>query len=366
MAHLPFDFADGQTFPDGNGYEQYSSGSGRSTRRLQQVIAPSANSPFAPPTFCSKQVPFPYPYILPFKSVDWLRGRVVTPVKAMSGNCSNSFAYVAAALAESTMFIEGYNGTARDISEAQLMECFPGSSCTQGGSVHVLLNYLACNGVAAVGSSNGAQLGAYPSAAVDAGRPGPCAVGKFSPVRTGITGWAFVPSNESAFAQALSKTPIKVSVDASILQSYRAGYLGCNVLSGVANHAILAVGYNYQVRAGAPPPGSNDNFTFFAGPSYWMLKNSWGIQGSVDGYVYVRKGCEKATPLGMLLNRGVMPIWNQTESYRVGRLQCANDTNVNQGCGQDLLLRLSSYCAGVADYLPSGLTNNCSCSCIPT
>lgn len=336
-----------------------------SQRRLQQLITPSSSYPGAPPAFCSKQVAFPYQYILPFKSVDWLRGRVVRPVQTMSGKCNNSFAYVAAALAESTMLIEGYNGTAQDISEAHIMECFPGGSCTRGGYVHVVLNYLACNGVAAAGSSSSKQYGAYPSSAVDAGTPGQCAAGKYLPVRTGVSGWAFVPNNEYAFSQALSKTPIKVSVDASVLQNYRAGYLGCNLLSSTANHAMLAVGYNYQVRAGAPPPGSSANYTFFAGPSYWMLKNSWGLQGSVDGYVYVRKGCEQATPLGMMLNRGVMPLRNQSESYRIGQLQCTNDTNTNQGCGQDLLLRLAGYCAGVDDYLPAGLNTNCSCSCIP-
>jgi hypothetical protein len=255
----------------------------------------------------------------------------------------------------------------QDISEQQLMECFPGSSCSRGGTVHVLLNYLACNGVAAVGSTYSGSFGTYPAggnAAAD--YSGKCSDGRYQPVVTGIKGWAWVPSSEFALGQALSRTPAKVSVDASILQTYRAGYLGCNIMSQIANHAILLVGYNNQVRAGPPPAGSAQNFTFYNGTEYWMLKNSWGSYGSVDGFVYITKGCPRATPLGMLVNRPVIPTWNQTESYKIGRLECKNETQANDNCSKELLLQLAGYCAGVDDFNPTPQNNSCACSCIPT
>jgi hypothetical protein len=81
------------------------------TRRLQQQVLPSG--PFTPDAFCSKQMAFPYSKLLPFQAVDWLRAGAVRGPKAQPSNCSNSFAFVAAALAESTMAMQGYNGSAQ-------------------------------------------------------------------------------------------------------------------------------------------------------------------------------------------------------------------------------------------------------------
>jgi transposase len=88
------------------------------TRKLHQQVLPAA--PFTPEPFCSKQVPFPYSKLLPFQAVDWLRAGAVRGPKAQPSNCSNSFAFVAASLAESTMAMQGYNGSAL-VSLAHLM-----------------------------------------------------------------------------------------------------------------------------------------------------------------------------------------------------------------------------------------------------
>jgi hypothetical protein len=274
------------------------------------------------------------------------------------------------------MRLQGYNGSATNISEEHLMACFKAAgSCTTGGTVHTLLNALACNGVAATGRQFGAAPGAYPTdgrAGGAAAYGATCATGKYSPVRTGITGWAWVPANEFALAQALSRTPAKVSVDAALLQLYRAGYLPCAARSSVAGTALLAVGYNTRVRAAPAQPGSSAPFTYFNGSEYWMLRTSWGGLGSVDGYVYVTKGCVGGAPLGLMVNRGVIPIWNQTRAAEIGRLQCvapgagAVSVPSSSTCNADALLRLSAFCAGVPDLHPEPRDANCSCSCVPT
>ena len=339
-----------------------SSSSSSSGRALQQAFT-QAN------LACSKQLPWLFGRDRPMMSVDWLRQGVVPAGVREQSNCSNSFAFVTAALAESTMALLGYTGSVKRISEAQLMACMPDSSCSRGATVHVLLNSLACNGFAAAASGPNAFPVKESWKAVE--KPSICDAGDFNPVEAGITGWSFVPPEERAFAQALSRTPIKVSVDATMLQSYRAGFIGCNVRSRIANHALLAVGYSQRVRATEVPGlngGGQRNFTFYTGGSYWMLRNSWGLQGSVDGYVYVAKGCGagNTAPLGLLANRGVMPFFNASQTYGVGRLQCyfPGDTP-DPGCKADLLLKLSSFCAKVPDYMPLKVKTNCSCSCIP-
>jgi hypothetical protein len=338
------------------------------SRRLQQVTLTSPTPP--PYFFCSKEVPFPYGNVTAFTSVDWLRAGIITPAR-FQGNCSNSFAFVTAALVEAAMALQGYNGTVQEISESHLMECYPHASCTKGGTVHVLLNYLACNGFAAVGNSMGNSFGAYPRVRTGtaADFSGKCATGQYHPVETGINAWSFVPATEADLQRAVSRVPAKVSVDASLLQTYRAGFIGCNALSSVANHAMIAVGYNFQAFPQPAPPGTPpQQLNFTRGAAYWMLKNSWGTQGSVDGFVYLARSCAKAAPLGLMLNRGVIPLWNQTEAFRVGKLQCEQDPQVNGQCldNKALLLQLASFCAGVPDFLPLRERTNCSCSCIPS
>jgi len=339
-----------------------SSSQGLRGRQLQQMFQTQTAA-------CSRQVPWRFGLDTPMLSVDWLRQGVVPAGVRDQGNCSNSFAFVAAALAESTMALLGYTGSASRLSEAQLMACVPGANCSRAGTTHVVLNSLACNGFAAADAGTGAFPLSDPEKATN--KPNLCSAGDFSPVRTGIIGWSFVPPTELAFAQALSRTPIKVAVDATILQTYRAGFVGCNVKSSVANHAILAVGYSQRVRATQSPQAARSgqrSFAFVTGGEYWMLRNSWGTLGSVDGYVYVAKGCGSGNvaPLGLLANRGVMPMFNASSTYGVGRLQCyfPGDTP-DPGCDKNLLMKLSSFCARVDDFLPLKARTNCSCSCLP-
>jgi hypothetical protein len=343
-------------------------------RQLQQAFP-------VPGTACAKQVPWPFGKDKPMASVDWLRAGVVQPGLRDQSNCSNSYAFVAAGLAEATMALLGYNGSAARVSEAQLMACLPDANCSRGATTHVLLNSLACSGFAAAASGPDA----FPISDLQeaAATPAACAAGNYAPVRTGITGWTFVPQTELAFAQALSRAPIKVAVDATILQSYRAGFIGCNVKSAIANHAMLAVGYSQRVRVSGGDSGSSSGgaaavrrtssssargFKFYVGGEYWMLRNSVGSSGSVDGYVYVAKGCGQGNvaPLGLLSNRGVMALFNASDTASVGRLQCAfPGEQPEPGCSKELLLKLTSFCARVAEPFPLRSRTNCSCSCIP-
>ncbi|CAI6011874.1 unnamed protein product, partial [Closterium sp. NIES-65] len=66
--------------------------------------------------------------------------------------------------------------------------------------------------------------------------------------------------------------------------------------TGLLDHVMLAVGYNYVV------PGSAQN--------YFILKNSWGPNWGENGYMKIRMEGDAFGTCGMLVNRGLYPVVN--------------------------------------------------------
>ncbi|CAI5459431.1 unnamed protein product [Closterium sp. Yama58-4] len=70
--------------------------------------------------------------------------------------------------------------------------------------------------------------------------------------------------------------------------------------TGLLDHVMLAVGYNYD------SPGSWNN--------YFILKNSWGAQWGEGGYMRIRMEGDAFGTCGMLVNRGLYPVVNVPQS----------------------------------------------------
>ena len=64
----------------------------------------------------------------------------------------------------------------------------------------------------------------------------------------------------------LQKGPITVAVDASSMQHLKGEFQYDDGCSTQTNHAVLLVGWNEK---------------------YWIIKNSWGTDWGVDGYLYL-------------------------------------------------------------------------------
>lgn len=95
-----------------------------------------------------------------------------------------------------------------------------------------------------------------------------------------IQSFVNVPVNDEAqLALAVAKQPVAVGVEANqaIFHNYRSGILSgdCGQL---VDHAVLVVGYT---------------------PEYWIVKNSWGTQWGMKGYVNIQRNAPGAGPKGM-------------------------------------------------------------------
>lgn len=88
-------------------------------------------------------------------------------------------------------------------------------------------------------------------------------------------------NREDLLVSYLSKSPVSVALNALSWQYYVGGIISqCDNSMASLNHAVEIVGYQFGVNP------------------YYILKNSWGTNFGIDGYVYVAIGnneCGKCT-----------------------------------------------------------------------
>jgi len=81
--------------------------------------------------------------------------------------------------------------------------------------------------------------------------------------------------DEQGLENQLQTSPISICIDAEPFQDYTSGVIQSNCSNDPAkiDHCIQLVGYN---NGGSP--------------TYWIVRNSWGTDWGLAGYVYVGKG----------------------------------------------------------------------------
>jgi C1A family cysteine protease len=101
-----------------------------------------------------------------------------------------------------------------------------------------------------------------------------------------ISSYKDVSQTEDALQAAVTQQPVSVAIEADqvAFQFYKDGVLtgkcGTNL-----DHGVLAVGYG------------TDN-----GTQYWKVKNSWGADWGMSGYVLIEKGkAQKGGQCGILM-----------------------------------------------------------------
>ncbi|XP_059438997.1 low-temperature-induced cysteine proteinase-like [Corylus avellana] len=195
-------------------------------------------------------------------TLDWRNKGIVTPIKDQ-GSCGSCWAF------SSTGAIEGINaldtGDLISLSEQELVDCDSTNEGCEGGYMDYAFEWVISNGGIDTESD-------YPYTGVD----GTCNTTKEGNKAVSIDGYEDVGESDSALLCATVQQPISVGIDGSTwdFQLYTSGiYDGdCSGDPDEIDHAVLIVGY-----------GSED------GEDYWIVKNSWGTEWGMEGYIYIRR-----------------------------------------------------------------------------
>lgn len=247
--------------------------------------------PLGVPYECDSEVAFPYGGTTPPAAKDWrsIDGvSYVTDVRSQA-SCGSCASFAATAALETHVAwryaTKGFTAANVDLSEQDHLECTEGDQC-EGWLPSYYLDRAVCRGVVFEAESP------YEGKDTDNCR-------RTQRYLTGLKGFATVPGNELALAQAVNQAPVAIAMAAnSAFQFYKGGAFPCASDSTGINHAITVVGWN-------------DAALMKSGETWkvWYIKNSWGKTWGPNGYVLMRKDCKGTGSLKMYTSGyNVVPV----------------------------------------------------------
>eukprot|EP01087_Luapelamoeba_hula_P025025 TRINITY_DN972_c0_g1_i1.p1 TRINITY_DN972_c0_g1~~TRINITY_DN972_c0_g1_i1.p1 ORF type:complete len:367 (+),score=62.35 TRINITY_DN972_c0_g1_i1:28-1101(+) len=212
------------------------------------------------------------------KSADWRSKGAVTPVKNQ-GQCGSCWAFSTTGNVEGQWFLANHtdkNGKIVSLSEQNLVDCDHqcttydnqqscDSGCDGGLQPNAYTYIIKNNGIDTESS--------YPYEGVD----DTC---RYNAANKGamISNWTFVSKDENQMAAYLvAHGPLAIAADAAEWQFYVWGVFDAPCGTQL-DHGILIVGYGTEV----------DEFGFSI--DYWIVKNSWGDDWGLAGYLWIQRG----------------------------------------------------------------------------
>jgi len=191
-------------------------------------------------------------------SFDWRDKGAITPVYNQE-QCGSCWAFSATETIESYWFLSGHS--LPSLSPQQIVDCDKTAYGCQGGWTYWAFDYIKSAGGQDSWSS-------YPYTA----RDGNCKFNKNNVVAK-ISGYTYVSKSkdENAMLQwVTSKGPLSVCVDAESWQFYGGGVITSCGQS--VDHCVEVTGYSTQ-----------------SGVDAWNVRNSWGTDWGLSGYLYVER-----------------------------------------------------------------------------
>ncbi|XP_021516688.1 cathepsin J isoform X1 [Meriones unguiculatus] len=201
------------------------------------------------------------------KFKNWINEGYVTPVRNQ-GTCGSCWAFAATGAIEGQMFWK--TGKLTPLSVQNLVDCSEkqgNKGCAQGSAFRAFMY---------VNETKGLQDEiSYPYE----GKQGTCRYNS-SNSRAYVTDFRLLPQNEIYLLVAVASIgPVAAAVDASqdSFRFYRGGiYYEPKCSQYSVNHAVLVVGYGYE--------GNETD-----GKDYWLIKNSWGENWGMRGYMKIAR-----------------------------------------------------------------------------
>jgi len=193
---------------------------------------------------------------------DWRSKGAITPVKDQA-QCGSCWAFSATENVESENFIAGKG--LPTLAPQQMVDCAKdGCYGCSGGWPYKAFLYVAKAG----GDDTEAT---YPYTA----RDGSCK-DKQGTVGAKISGYKQVSKDETQIQNALTTVgPFSVCVDAEEWSFYSGGIVTPSNCGRSVDHCTQLVGYD-STKA----------------PGYWIVRNSWGTDWGIQGYIYLQMGSD--------------------------------------------------------------------------
>jgi len=216
------------------------------------------------PTTSTRDVQKPENVAVP-AALDWRPKGAVTAVKNQE-QCGSCWAFSVTENVESMWILAGKGtNSSIDFAPQQIVDCDTSDDGCDGGNPPTAYQYL-------IGAGGIETETDYPYTAED----GTCKFKK-SEVAGSITNWKYATTegDETTLqANLVSWGPLSICVDASNWQDYQNGVMTWDECAWInqLDHCVQLVGYN-TVQASNP---------------YWIVRNSWGTDWGVEGYIWLQ------------------------------------------------------------------------------